>query len=187
MKKRSFFELINCFGKNNSFGHTGWNLSEELSSRKILIVFRPQMWTCNLSVFFYCNKAHDTIWNPAPTKNVHMYFVVVFVTVKKAHDTIWNPTPTKNVNLYFVVFFYCDKAHETIWNPTPTKNMNLYFVVFFYCEKGSRHHLEPYSQQKCAHVINLFFSYCEKAYGTIWNPNPTKKAHSSFSKFSHLT
>ena len=58
------------------------------------------------------------------------YLSLVLFYYDKAHKTIWNPTPTKNVNMCFVVFFYCDKAHETILNPTPTKNVNVYFVFF---------------------------------------------------------
>ena len=46
-------------------------------------------------------KKQGTI--PAPTKNVNMYFVVFFYC-DKAQETIWNPTSTTNVRMYFVVF-----------------------------------------------------------------------------------
>ena len=146
----------------------------------------PKMSARTLS-FFYCVKAHETIWNPTPTKNVNPYFVVFFTAIRLTMPSGTLPPPkmcTCTLLLFLLPWKRLTTPSETL---PPPKMWTCILSFFFYCEKGSRHHLEPYSQQKCAHVINLFFFYCEKAYGTIWNPNPTKKAHSSFSKFPHLT
>jgi len=110
----------------------------------------PKMSARTLS-FFYCVKAHETIWNPTPTKNVNPYFVVFFTAIRLTMPSGTLPPPkmcTCILLLFFFswkrlttpsetlpppkmstrtlsFFFYCDKAHDAIWNPAPTKNVHM--------------------------------------------------------------
>ena len=75
-------------------------------------------------------KAHGTgtIWNPTPTTDVSMYFVVFFTRLMTPFGTLLSP----QMWAYILSFFCsCEKVHSTIWSPTPHHKCKHVFCCFF--------------------------------------------------------